>query len=332
MTVLILSGLSFAQTAPPPGKPVCQIELTALLATGSTSERLAWLVQESGIDFTPDEAFLKSLQDDGAEDPLLAALKSARVKRKKPPAKDPAKAMKDSSALAHLHRAAQLNRNNFHLREAVQEFREAMNADPANPYVHTALGEILAGLGKTDDAIAEIHAALKLQSDLWEAHLDLGNVLRQDPTQNRKALEELRLAVTLAPSDALTHYSYGLALDSNGDKKGGAVQRKIAFGWGDSLPPFRIHVVEEVVNRKLISQPPPRYPQEAKAAHIEGTVRMDVLIGRDGAVKDIEVISGDALLSEAAAEAVRMWRYQTTLLNGQPVEVVREVDVDFKLK
>jgi TonB family protein len=332
MTVLMLSGLSFAQTAPPPGKPVCQIELTALLATGSTSARLARLVQERGIDFTPDEAFLKSLQDDGAEGPLITALKSAKVKRERTPAKGPAKAMKDSAALAHLHRAAQLNRNNFHLREAEPEFREAVNADPANPYVHLALGEILAGLGKTDAAIAEYHAALKLQSDLWEAHLDLGNVLLQDPTQNRKALEQLRQAVTLVPSDAVTHFCYGVALDSNGDKKGGAEQRKIASGWGDSLPPFRIHVVEEVVNRKLISQPLPHYPQKAKAAHIEGTVRMDVLIARDGAVMDIEVISGDALLYEAAAEAVRMWRYQTTLLNGQPVEVVSEVDVNFTLE
>jgi TonB family protein len=332
ISVLMLSGLTFAQIEAPRGKALNQIELTALLATGSTSERLARLVQDRGIDFTPDEVFLKSLQEDEAGDPLLTALKSAGVRREAPSSKDPATSMKDSAALAHLHRAAQLNRNNFHPQEAEPEFREAVAADPDNPFVHLALGKILARSGKTGEAIAEGRTALNLQPDSAEAHLDLGDVLLQSSTQHREALEQLQEAVTLAPSDALTHYSYATALSLAGDKEGAAQQRKIGEELGGNPSPIRVFVGGMVMQAKLISKPPPHYPREAKAAHIEGKVRMNVLVGKDGAVKDIAVRSGDTLLSEAAIRAVWKWRYQPTLLNGQAVEVATEVDVIFNLK
>jgi TonB family protein len=332
ISVLMLSSLTFAQIAAPHGKALSQVELTALLATGSTSERLARLVQDRGIDFTPDEIFLKSLQEDEAGDPLLTALKSAEVRREEPPSKDPATSMKDSAALAHLHRAAQLNRNNLHPQEAEPELREAVAADPDNPFVHLALSEILARSGKADAAITEVRTALNLQPDISDAHAHLGNLLLQNPTQHREALEQLQQAVSLVPSDPLTHYTYARALEANGDKDGAAEQRKIADGLGGHPAPKRIFVGGQVESAKLVSQPPPRYPQKAKAAHIEGTVRLNVLIGKNGAVKDIAGISGDPILSEAAVKALWKWRYQPTLLNGQALEVVTEVDVNFSLK
>ena len=324
--------MSFAQTEPPRGKALSQIELVALLATGSTSERAAKKVQERGIDFTPDEVFLKSLQNDRAEDPLITALRSAKVTPEEPPTKDPAASMKDSEALAHLHRAAQLNRNNFHPREAEPEFREAVNADPADPFVHLALGEILARLGNDDAAVDEFRTVLKLQPELSDAHFNLGDLMLHIPAQHREALEQLQQAVTLAPSDEVAHYSYARALEVNGDKEGAAEQRKIADGLRGNPFPKRIRVGGQVEVSRLRSKPQPRYPQKAKDAHIECTVRLDVLIGKNGAVKDIAEISGDPILSEAAVKAVWNWRYQPTLLNGQPVEVVTEVDVNFSLK
>jgi TonB family protein len=332
IVTLTLCSVSFAQNQSPRGEAVGPIELTALLATGSTGGRISKRVQDRGIDFTPDEVFLKSLQDDGASDALVAAVKSAEVRREETGTSDATGATKDAVALAHLHRAAQLNRNNFHPREAEPEFRDAVAADPDNPFVHLALGQIVARLGTTAEAIDEFHAALNLQPDLADAHLLLGDALLENPSRHRDALEQLQQAVALASSDAVAHYYYAIALDLNGDKEGAAEQRKIAAGWGDSLQPIRIHVGGEVTRRKIISQSRPHYPQEAKAAHVEGTVRMDVLVGRDGAVMDVEVKSGDPLLTDAAVNAVRKWRYQPTLLNGQPVEVVSEVDVNFKLR
>jgi protein TonB len=80
-----------------------------------------------------------------------------------------------------------------------------------------------------------------------------------------------------------------------------------------------------------ISAPKPLYPPDAKQARIQGTVRMNVVIGKDGTVKDLQVASGHPLLVDTAADAVRQWVYKPTLLNGNPVEVVTVVDVNFTL-
>jgi protein TonB len=83
--------------------------------------------------------------------------------------------------------------------------------------------------------------------------------------------------------------------------------------------------------RNLVYQERPEYPPLAKMAHIQGIVRMEVVIGRDGTVQDIKVLSGHPLLIEPALEAVSRWRYQPTLLNAEPVEVVTEVNINFQL-
>ena len=95
--------------------------------------------------------------------------------------------------------------------------------------------------------------------------------------------------------------------------------------------PSRIKIGGTVQQTKLISQPHPMYPPDAKAARIQGVVKLSAIIGKDGAVMKIEVISGHPLLVPAAMEAVQQWRYQPTLLNGQPVEVITQIDVNFTL-
>ena len=329
--LVMLIGLTFGQNEAPSGKGVSQIELIALLATGSTSERIAERVRGRGINFTVDEDFLKSLRDDGVGDTLLTTLKSAEVRRAEPPTKDPAKSRKDSEVLVHLHRAAQLNRNNFHPREAEPEFRAAVAADPTDPLTYQALGEILTRLGNDDAGIAEFRTALNLQPDLEDAHLQLGSLLLKNPAQHREGLDQLQQAVTLASSDPVAHSSYAYALDVNGDKQGAAEQRKIADGMRSSFVPNRIRVGGRVMQARLSSHPQPHYPKEAEDAGVEGQVQMNVLVGKDGSVKDIELIRGAPMLSDAAVNAVWKWRYKPTTLNGQPVEVETEVDVNFNL-
>ena len=80
---------------------------------------------------------------------------------------------------------------------------------------------------------------------------------------------------------------------------------------------------------KLVSQTPPTYPPQARAAGITGSVRLYILIAADGTVKQINVTSGQALLVPAAIEAVRHWTYQPSLLNSAPVEVATAVTVTF---
>ena len=93
----------------------------------------------------------------------------------------------------------------------------------------------------------------------------------------------------------------------------------------------RIRVGGNVQQTKLLVQPRPIYPPDAKAAHISGVVRLSAVIGKDGAIKQLEVISGHPLLVPSALEAVKQWVYQTTLLNGNPVEVVTQIDVNYTL-
>jgi protein TonB len=95
--------------------------------------------------------------------------------------------------------------------------------------------------------------------------------------------------------------------------------------------PKRIRVGGQVEGAKLIYQPKPEYPPLAKMARIQGTVRLEAIISKDGTIQDLKVVSGHPLLVKSALEAVQRWRYQPTLLNGEPVEVVTEVDVNFTL-
>ena len=95
--------------------------------------------------------------------------------------------------------------------------------------------------------------------------------------------------------------------------------------------PKRIRVGGKVMQEKLIHQVAPTYPREAKRAGIQGTVRLDVVVGHDGRVLSTDLISGNETLARAAMKAVSKWRYKPVLLNGVPVVVVTEVDVNFNL-
>jgi protein TonB len=66
-------------------------------------------------------------------------------------------------------------------------------------------------------------------------------------------------------------------------------------------------------------------------ARIQGVVLFTVVIGKDGRVSNVQLVSGHPLLVAAARDAVRQWVYKPTLLNGEPVEVVTEVAVNFTL-
>jgi protein TonB len=94
----------------------------------------------------------------------------------------------------------------------------------------------------------------------------------------------------------------------------------------------RIRRGGDVEAARLIYGPKPGYPQLAKMARIQGTVRLEALIATDGTIKGLKVITGHPLLVKAALEAVEQWRFQPTLLNGQPVEVETEIDVNFSLE
>lgn len=93
--------------------------------------------------------------------------------------------------------------------------------------------------------------------------------------------------------------------------------------------PKLIHV--EADSLKYISQVHPVYPQDAKAARISGSVLLDVVIDKQGAPAQIKVAKGPRELQSSAIDAVRQWRWQPYLLNGDPVEVKTTVTVVYSL-
>ncbi|HZT38015.1 MAG TPA: energy transducer TonB [Bryobacteraceae bacterium] len=96
-------------------------------------------------------------------------------------------------------------------------------------------------------------------------------------------------------------------------------------------PSQRIRVGGNVQEHNLIHKVDPEYPPLARQASIQGTVRFNATIGKDGRVTELQLVSGHPLLVQAATEAVRQWVYKPTLLNGNPVEVVTTIDVNFTL-
>jgi protein TonB len=121
-----------------------------------------------------------------------------------------------------------------------------------------------------------------------------------------------------------------------GGSMGGVIGGVIG-GAGSGAPPppkaglKRVTVGGNVQAARLINKVQPLYPPLARQTRISGTVKLHAIIGKDGTVQRLEVQSGHPLLVQAAQDAVRQWRYQPTLLNGEPVEVDTEIDVIFSL-
>ena len=90
-------------------------------------------------------------------------------------------------------------------------------------------------------------------------------------------------------------------------------------------------IAGNVAEAQRLRDVPPIYPDLARQAAVQGAVRLNIVIDKQGRVANISVISGHPLLIPAALDAVKQWEYQPTLLNGQAVEVASEVSVPFVL-
>ena len=108
--------------------------------------------------------------------------------------------------------------------------------------------------------------------------------------------------------------------------QGGPVSAAVSAG------PQRIRVPRNVQAVQLLKKVNPVYPPEAKQARIQGTVRMSAVISKEGDVLGLTLLmSPSAELARSAMEAVTQWKWTPTLMNGQPVEIQTEVDVNYTL-
>jgi protein TonB len=95
--------------------------------------------------------------------------------------------------------------------------------------------------------------------------------------------------------------------------------------------PKKIAISSGVATGLLLQKVQPIYPAIAKAARVSGTVVLQATISKSGTIENLRVVSGPAMLQQAAMDAVRNWRYKPYLLNGDPVEVDTQVNVIFSL-
>jgi protein TonB len=95
--------------------------------------------------------------------------------------------------------------------------------------------------------------------------------------------------------------------------------------------PSRLVRTSSMMEGMLIHKVEPLYPAIARTARVEGSVKISAIIGRGGRIEQATVLSGSPLLSAAALDAIRQWRYRPYLLNGEPVEVETQITVNFVL-
>lgn len=112
----------------------------------------------------------------------------------------------------------------------------------------------------------------------------------------------------------------------------------ITGGFGDMpvAPPPQVAAVRPMLvshwaEGNLIYRVQPSYPALARQARVQGAVELRAIISKAGTIENLVVVRGHPMLSAAAIEAVRQWRYHPYLLNNEPIEVETEITVNFVL-
>ncbi len=175
--------------------------------------------------------------------------------------------------------------------------------------------------GIVDDGIQHLQAAIKLAPQFAEAQFYLSYLYR------------VKGAESATPSERKRYTRMADDLIAEARRLAPSAERGLRPDIPPPPPPppaKGIRIGGNVAAAKLIRQVPPEYPPLARQAKISGTVRLRVIISTDGTIEQVELVSGHPLLVQSAMDAVRQWRFQQTLLNGQPVQVETVVDVLFE--
>lgn len=105
---------------------------------------------------------------------------------------------------------------------------------------------------------------------------------------------------------------------------------KLESGLNEQIATPQLQVSAEAMEKLLIHRVEPVYPPPAQAAKLEGVIAVDIVVGRDGSVVRTHALNGPDILAQAAMHALRWWKFQPYLLNGQPTVVETTVAVEFK--
>jgi TonB family protein len=184
-----------------------------------------------------------------------------------------------------------------------------------------------------DEGLRSLDVALTLNPQYEDAMVYKNLLLRQKAELTPDATERARLV-----DEADRLFVRALDLRRQNQRAAQAPAAGAAAAAPPPLPsppppqPPAQRIGGNVAQSNLVSNTVPVYPPLARAARIQGVVLLQTFISKTGQVTDVSVLSGHPLLNEAAMDAVRQWQYRPTLLNGQPIDVVTTVSVNFSMQ
>jgi TonB family protein len=92
-----------------------------------------------------------------------------------------------------------------------------------------------------------------------------------------------------------------------------------------------LEVPEDFADDQIVHRVHPTYPKQARARKLHGTVVLEAIVNKKGSVDSLQLVAGDSVLAQAAADAVKQWKYKPYLHNGEATEFQTKITIDFKL-
>ena len=176
-------------------------------------------------------------------------------------------------------------------------------------------------------AAAPVKVVKVIQTDIVNGQL-------RTPTKIPKKVEMIKEDEAPPPVMASTGVVGGVPGGIPGGSMGGVIG-SVLSSTPVAVPkiatPQRVRVSSGVSQGLIVRRVQPNYPPLARQARIQGTVVLQAMISKDGNIENLQLISGHPMLAPAAIEAVKQWKYKPYLLNGEPVEVETQVQVNFTL-
>jgi periplasmic protein TonB len=172
-----------------------------------------------------------------------------------------------------------------------------------------------------------VHVVKQVQTDIINGQL-------RTPTKIPKKVEMIKEDEAPPPVMATSGVVGGVPGGVPGGQMGGVIGGIISstpVAVPKVATPQRIRVSSGVQSGLLVRKVQPNYPPLARQARIQGVVVLQAEISKDGSIQNLQLISGHPMLAPAAIEAVKQWKYKPYLLNGEPVEVETQVQVNFTL-
>jgi len=176
-------------------------------------------------------------------------------------------------------------------------------------------------------AAAPVHVVKQVQTDIVNGEL-------RTPTKIPQKVQMIKEDEAPPPAMASSGVVGGVPGGIPGGQMGGVIGGIISstpMAVPKVATPQRVRVSQGVSQGLLVRKVNPTYPPLARQARISGTVVLRAVISKDGSIENLTLVSGHPMLAPAAIDAVKQWKYKPYLLNGEPVEVDTEVQVNFTL-